>query len=110
MESLKHLFHPDSTVLQQLGEREIFLGGAVWLLMVWIKMHLLGVNSGGAGRVSRILPWKGSQEGNPSRINAGGAKCCGMGAGNWGLGILRESCRSSVRNQFSLLSSYELWL
>lgn len=75
MESLKHLFQPDSTVLQQLGEREMFLSRAVWLLVVWIKMHLLGVNSGDAGKESRILPWKGSQEGNSSRIDAGGAEC-----------------------------------
>lgn len=33
MKSLKHLFHPDSTVLQQPGEREMFLAelsGCAW--------------------------------------------------------------------------------
>lgn len=74
MESLKHLLHPDSTVLQQPGEREMFLSRAVCLCMAWIKMHLLSADSGGAGRGSRILPWKGSQQGNSSRIDAAGAK------------------------------------
>lgn len=78
MKSLKHLLHPDSTALQQLREREMFLSRAVWLSMVWIKMHLLSANSGDTGRGSRSFLGK-----DPSKEIHPGLMLLGQNAAAW---------------------------